>query len=159
MREFYVTDEEVKKLDRAFEKELLEAAKDQTVYDIPDGAKLSELIDTLFKKNKERRAADAVAKRLKEEEPKLPQAVRGALNAAELEGATGARARAKIKYKDSYRIADSQAFWGWVKREDAYDLIRTDLLVEPCKAREEEGIAVPGINKYTAESIGLVKPD
>jgi hypothetical protein len=70
---------------------------------------------------------------------------------------------AKTKYGTAYqkpftsaKIADWNVFIGYVKKNDAYDLLKKDVAKDALKARlTETGEIVPGVNLVTTNTVGI----
>lgn len=73
-------------------------------------------------------------------------------------GIAGKRFRVQLKDKTSYSVgADSEAFYAYVKKNNAFDLLTRAVSAPAVEARLNAGKQIPGLSVFKYKSISLTK--
>lgn len=79
------------------------------------------------------------------------------LGSSNLESGRGRLAQASIKRDDVPQIEDFDKVCAYIVKKKAWDLIQRRLASRAVKARWDEGVAVPGVGKFTRVTLHVTK--
>lgn len=119
--------------------------------------KLAQMGDKYALAREKRLAADRVADKLKEDETALKQELIEALQDAKVDGVTGKIKRVELARKDIIIVDDWSAFYDYVHKHKAYDLLQKRVSNEAVKLRWEDKKKVPGVSAEQTITISLTK--
>jgi hypothetical protein len=115
-------------------------------------------VDLLDKMRDARKALGAKVEEMKRQEDALEAAIFDKFKKADLEGCRGKRAQASISRSEVPTLDNDEAFFKHLKKHpEDLDLLQRRLSVEAARARWADGVAVPGVGKYTRISLHLSK--
>lgn len=118
---------------------------------------LGACIDSLYNKRAERLAAEKKIKVLKSEETLLKLKIRNLLMAADLEMGAGGIATCSLNTSVEPTPKDWTLIYEYIKENDAFDMIQKRLSPLAVKERWENGIIIPGVEKFDDWDISLTK--
>lgn len=93
--------------------------------------------------------------RLQKEYDELQEHIFQRFGDAEVDGATGRKAAAVVVAKDYPTIKDWDAFIKYVRRRNAWDLIQRRPATMAARARWQDGLKIPGLERYTKKTVSL----
>lgn len=88
-------------------------------------------------------------KKLETERKQLEEILIDALPKEDLDGLVGLRAVAKLDRQEVPTCEDWTAFYTYVRKNNAFDLLQKRLSVTACRERWEARKVVPGVTKFT----------
>jgi hypothetical protein len=112
--------------------------------------------DMLFELRAQRLDADKVAAALKARETALINHIVETMP-ADSNGGVGKHHTAKIEKKTKYNVVDWPAYWAYVAKNKAWDLLQKRIGEQALQARIDDGKVVPGIDKFTVKTVSLTK--
>lgn len=114
---------------------------------------LTQLVDLLWKCTQRLKAAEAKLAPLKESIDALETAVQHRLVTERAEAFSTKAATAALKRTEFAELTDDRAFFAYVGKQKAWDLVRKQPVVSACRERWQDGVAIPGVQ--AAVRIGL----
>lgn len=120
-------------------------------------ANVGAAIDLLDKMRDERKAVAAKVDAMKKQENELEEAIFNKFKKQELEGARGLRAQCSISRSEVPTADEWEKIDGWIIKNKALDLLQRRLSVEAVRERWKDGVAIPGVGKFTKISLHLSK--
>lgn len=117
---------------------------------------LGACADLLFLKRQERLAADKVAAGLKSEEEALKTHIIDNLEKGSA-GAVGKTHKVIVGTDWKPVVSDWPAFYAYVKKNNAFDMLQKRVGEAAIVARLEDGKKVAGVEKFTYVTISLTK--
>lgn len=118
---------------------------------------LGACADKLFEIREERRAAQRVVDEMEEEEKALKAHLINTLPKSEAGGVAGKLARVTIVTKPVPQVKDWDAFYKYVKKNDAFDLLQRRLVDTAVAERWEAGKKVPGVESFNVVTVSINK--
>lgn len=119
--------------------------------------KLAQAVDEYYTTREQRlkmqKEVDAVAKR----EAELKKFLIDNISKSEATGVCGQLMRATIKVKEEPSVNDWPAFYEFVRKHKAFDLLQKRLLGSAIKERWEDGVEVPGVEKVAVVDVSLTR--
>lgn len=119
--------------------------------------KLAQAVDEYFQTREQRlqmqKEVDAIAKK----ESELKKFLIDNISKSDATGVCGKLMRATIKTAEEATVTDWPAFYAFVHKKKAYELLQRRVLGSAIKERWEDGQAVPGVDKVLVPSISLTK--
>jgi hypothetical protein len=120
-------------------------------------AHLGSTIDLWWKTREQRLLLDKESDRLKEEERHLKAELIGLLHEAGIKGAKGTFATTSIRPVINPIPVDWEKIQQHIQATGEFDLLQKRLGVEACRARFDQGVVIPGIEKQQIEELTLNK--
>lgn len=115
-------------------------------------------IDFLSATRDRRKALEAEAKAIKENETAIETEIFNKFRKGDLEGARGKTAQASIKSSDLPTLEDDAAFFAYLKKHpEDLDLLQRRLAIDAVRARWADKKVVPGVGLFTKISLHLTK--
>lgn len=99
--------------------------------------------------------AEQKLKPLKEVADALEDELRVAMIESKLESFSIKEATFSLKHSVIAELFDDEAFFKYVKKSDAWDLVRKQPVIAACRARWDEGIEVPGVKAGKVVSLSI----
>lgn len=122
---------------------------------IATGGDLAKLADRLWKAKQKLKAAQAKCAPLKETADALEQELLDAMLAAKMESLATKQATISIKRTTFAELYDDVAFFEYVRKQKAFDLVRKQPVIAACKARWEDNLEVPGVRPGTKTDLSI----
>lgn len=113
--------------------------------------------DRLYKLREERYALNKKIDEIKEEEARITEHVINTLPKSEATGVAGKTARVAVKTKVVPQVHDWTAFYAFVKKTGAFDLMQKRLSDKAIAERWENKKAVPGVEPHNLVTLSLTK--
>ena len=116
--------------------------------------------DLYYETRQRRLAADKAAAELKAEEERIKNHIIDNLDKREESGAAGKHHRVQIVRKRKYRVNPEKwgAFFSWVAKNKAWDVLQKRLSDQAIKDRVEQGkTKVPGLEPFDYVDVSLTK--
>jgi uncharacterized protein YPO0396 len=110
-------------------------------------AELAALAQNLWKAQQKVKAAEAKVKPLKDTVAALEAELQHAMIAAKLESVASKNATCSLKRTEFAELTDDKAFFKYVAKNNAWDLVRKQVNVGAARARWEDNLEVPGVKK------------
>lgn len=117
------------------------------------GACADRLYELRQKRLEMQKAVDAVA----DEEKALKDHIINTLPKSEASGVAGKVARVTVVTKDVPQVDDYDAFYEYVRKNKAFDLLQRRLNTSAVEERLEAGKQIPGVKIFHAVSVSLSK--
>lgn len=114
-------------------------------------------IDELYRMRAARLALSKQVDEAKAAENLLEEHILNTFSKSDLNGAKGTLATAGVKRTTVYQLANWDAFIDYVSTTNSWDLLRKQPGATACKARFENGEAIPGIEPYNKVDLSLTK--
>jgi hypothetical protein len=108
-------------------------------------AELAKLAQNLWKAQQKAKAAEAKLKPLKDTVAALEAELLDAMIAAKLESVAVKEATISLKRTTFAELYDDKAFFDYVGRKKAWDLVQKRPAVGACRVRWEDGLTIPGV--------------
>lgn len=118
---------------------------------------LGETIDLLFKLREERLAIDRVVDEMKAREKTITDHLLANFDKQSVDGAKGQIATASIKRTETADVTDWPAFWEYIRKNKAYELIQQRASITGLKDRWSNNKVVPGVQSREVISLSLTK--
>jgi hypothetical protein len=118
---------------------------------------LGACIDLLYAWGQERAALNRQAEQLKPRETQLTDHIFDTFSKDDLNGAIGKVAKASVIRTEVPTVKDWPKFYAYVAKNKAFDLLQRRVSSAAVRERWEAKKVVPGIEKFTALSLGLTK--
>ena len=99
----------------------------------------------LWKAQQVVKKAEAKLKPLKDAAAALEDELRDAMLAAKLESVATKNATISLKRTTFAELYDDVAFFEYVKKKGAWDLIRKQPVIAACRVRWEDNLVIPGV--------------
>jgi hypothetical protein len=103
------------------------------------------------------RKHDAVIDLMKKEEQALEEHILNTFGKSEIEGAKGKKATAAISRSTVASVQDWDAFFAYVAKKKAFDLLQKRVNNSAYRERLEAKAVVPGVEPYVALSLSITK--
>jgi hypothetical protein len=120
---------------------------------------MTQMADDLYKAeaayNKQRRAMEAKLEPLKLLRNALEEKLLARMVAAELESVSTKQATLSIRRNTFAELFDDQAFFEFVGREKAWDLVRKQPVVSACRERWDDDVKIPGVRPGTKMELSI----
>jgi ribosomal protein S12 len=110
-------------------------------------AELAKLADNLWKAQQKLKAAKLKLKPQEETVAALEAELQHAMIAAKLESVASKNATCSLKRTEFAELTDDRAFFAYVSKEKAWDLVRKQVNVGAARLRWEDNLAIPGVKK------------
>lgn len=118
---------------------------------------LGTAIDKLYELRAQRLDAEKAIKAMKSDELALRVTIKRLLDAASLEGGRGQIASTSVIHSTEPTAKDWPAIYGFIRENDAFDMLQRRLSATAVKDRWESGIIIPGIEKFDTWDLSLTK--
>lgn len=118
---------------------------------------LGGCIDALYNLRVERLSAEKVVKGMKSQELALSVRIKELLDAISLEAGSGRLATGSVIHSVEPTAKDWPAIYKFITENDAFDMLQRRLSPLAVKERWDEGIIVPGIEKFDTWDLSLTK--
>lgn len=118
---------------------------------------LGTAIDELYELRAKRLDIEKQVKALKSEELALRVEIKRLLDSVSLEGGRGQVATASIVHSVEPTVKDWSAFYQFVTANDAFDMLQRRLSSTAVKQRWDNGVEVPGVEKFDTWDLSLTK--
>jgi len=118
---------------------------------------LGSSIDALYLLRAERLAVEKTVKEMKTRELALRVRIKGMLDAVSLESGAGKLATTSIQLSTEPTAKDWSAIYAYITANDAFDMLQRRLSPTAVKDRWDEGIIIPGIDKFDTWDLSLTK--
>lgn len=118
---------------------------------------LAACADMLYTTRQERLDVQKKVDEFKEREELLRTHIINTLPKSEASGISGKIANAKIVTKDVPRVEDWDAFYKYVHKNQAYELLQRRLNDAGIQERWDDDKTVPGVGKFTTVSVSVTK--
>ncbi|UOF79435.1 D/-alanyl-D/-alanine carboxypeptidase [Caudoviricetes sp.] len=118
---------------------------------------LGACADRVYELRQKRLEAQKVVDALQEEETALREHIINTLPKSEATGAAGKVARVTVVTKQIPQVKDWQAFYAYVKKNNAWDLMQRRLAAAAVTERWEAGKTVAGVEAFTAVTLSVNK--
>lgn len=115
------------------------------------------LADTFKQIETERLKADKVAEALKVEETAIKLALIAAMRKAEINAIGGSTYATELKSEDRPTVKDWPKFYEYIKANDAFELLERRISSSATKERWEDGIAIPGVDRFQVDKLSFTK--
>ena len=112
--------------------------------------------DRLFEIRDRKREAQKVVDALEEEYNLLKDHIINTMSKDDT-GAAGRKATVKVVVKEIPQVKDYEAFYGFVKKKNRFDLLQKRLNLPAVGELMDAGVKVPGVEIFNAVSISLNK--
>lgn len=119
--------------------------------------KLGSLADQLHAIREVRLAVAKVADQLKAEETRLTEHIINTLDTEAEGGVVGKRYKAIVRRESIPIVEDWEAVYGYIKDNDAFDLLNKQVNRAAVRERWENEEAVPGLGSFQAKKLSLTK--
>ena len=119
--------------------------------------KLEKAASALLKARAQIAKAEAKIKPLKDVADALEDEIRIALIDAKLESFGTKDATFSLRHTTFAELYDDAAFFEYVRRQRAFDLVRKQPVIAACKARWDEKIDVPGVRPAQRVDLSITK--
>jgi hypothetical protein len=120
---------------------------------------LTALADSLHKAeaayNKQRRAMEAKLEPLKQARNDAEELLLVSMLEAELESVSTKTATISIRRNTFAELFDDQAFFEFVGKNRAWDLVRKQPVVSACKERWDDEVQIPGVRPGTKMELSI----
>lgn len=118
---------------------------------------IGAVADLLFTTRNKRLALQKQVDALEAEEAALKEHIINTLPKSNASGVAGKLARVSVDTKDVPQVEDWTAFYKYVKKNDAFELLQRRLTDASVKERLEAGVKLPGIKLFKAVIVHLNK--
>lgn len=124
---------------------------------VSDNMDLGGLIDLLYATRVKRLEAEKEIKALKTQEVAYRVRIKQMLDAASLEAGSGKTATTSVCYTTEPNAKDWPAIYQYIVENDAFDMMQRRLSATAVRDRWNDGIIIPGIEKYDTWDLSLTK--
>lgn len=118
---------------------------------------LGSCIDALYLQRAERLAVEKTVKEMKTRELALRVHIKSVLDSISLESGAGKLATTSIQLSVEPTAKDWPAIYAFIVENDAFDMLQRRLSSTAVKDRWDEGIIIPGIDKFDTWDLSLTK--
>lgn len=118
---------------------------------------LGEAADLLYKTKGLRLAAQKVVEELAEKETALKEHIIAELPKSKASGVAGRLARVTVSNKEVQQVEDWDAFYKYVKKHDAFELMQRRLAVGAVEERIANGEKLPGVKAFNVPQVSINK--
>jgi hypothetical protein len=126
-----------------------------TEFQVPES--LAACADLLYTTREMRLDIEKQVDALKQRETQLREHLINTLPKGEASGIAGRIARVAIVVKEEPQVQDWDAFYGYIKEHDAFDLLQKRMSAPAVKARWQEDETVAGVGVFNNVTISLRK--
>lgn len=119
---------------------------------------LQQLIDAWGDARTARLEAQRTVDQLEKGEKELKALVIAGMKFQKMSSCGGQRRGANYKAKQVPTAGDWRKIYDWIKENDAFDILHKRLTDTAIKAREEDGIIIPGIVTIEVDDITMFTP-
>lgn len=119
--------------------------------------KLGEVADLLYTSRASRIEEQHAIDAMKSFETRLKDHLINELPKGEARGISGKVARVSVITKQVPVVEDWEAFYKYIKKHDAFDLLNRALNTAACTERLENGEKIPGIGSFQRVDVSCVK--
>lgn len=124
---------------------------------VSDNMDLGGLIDLLYATRVKRLEAEKEIKALKTSEVAYRVRIKQMLDAASLEAGSGKLATTSVCYTTEPTAKDWPSIYSYIVENDAFDMLQRRLSATAVRDRWNEGIIIPGIDKFDSWDLSLTK--
>lgn len=118
---------------------------------------LGACADKYYELRQKRLDAQKVVDKIQEEESALREHLINTLPKSEATGTAGKKARVTVVTSQVPQVKDWDAFYKYVKKNGAFDLMQRRLADSAVKERWESGKKVPGVESFTVVKLSVNK--
>jgi hypothetical protein len=115
----------------------------------------AELVDAYIQKKAERLALQREVDKLDADEKKLKALIIEALQKNNAQAVGGHLATATLVIKDKPVARDWNQVYAYIQENDAWDLLQKRFTETAVRLRWEDGIAIPGVEKFPVADISI----
>jgi hypothetical protein len=119
------------------------------------GDELAKLAESLWKAQQKVKIAKTKVDALKESADALEAELQHAMIAAKLESVASKHATCSLKRTEIATITDDRAFFAFASKKANWDLLYKRANNAACKARWEDDVVVPGVEKATRVDLSV----
>jgi hypothetical protein len=119
--------------------------------------KLGEVADLLYAERQHRLVEQHMIKDMQDFETRLKNYLIDHLPKSEASGVSGRIACATVTTRQVPTVEDWDAFYGYIKKKNAFDLLNKHLNVAAATERLEAGEKIPGLGEFTLVGVSCVK--
>jgi type II secretory pathway component GspD/PulD (secretin) len=123
-----------------------------TIKTVPE---LQAAAKALWKAQQAVKKAEAKLRPLKEAAAFIEQELLDAMLASKLESVATKEATISLKRTTFAELYDDKAFFEYVKRKAAWDLVRKQPAIAACRARWEDNLDIPGVRPGTRTDLSI----
>lgn len=129
--------------------------KEESALKLPKS--LAACADLLYTTKQARLAADKVAEELKKKEAAIEEHIIANLPKSDATGIAGKVARASIVVKTIPIVKDWDAFYAYIKKNNAFELLQRRLSEGAIQERWDAKKTVPGVDTFKRSKVSLTK--
>ena len=118
---------------------------------------LGDMIDALYKQDKEIKAVEATLREAKSVREDIQQKLLEKLGSDKLNGAKGRLAVASVRETPHPSLSNRPKFLKWVIKNQAFDLFQNRIASKAYFDRIEEGEAIPGVKVFTSIRVSVTR--
>jgi hypothetical protein len=118
---------------------------------------LADKVDQYYSLREARLAMQHEVEDLQKQETELKNYLIDNISKADATGVSGKLARVTVVSKPVPQVKDWDAFWKYVVRRKAFDLVQRRLSDTAVKLRWEDGQVIPGVESFPVISLSLNK--
>lgn len=122
-----------------------------------DVGELARLADSYIAARNARLALAKEVDKLQETESELKASLMAALSSAGAMGVAGKAGRVTLVTKEEPTVRDWQAFYAYIVRNDAFDLLQKRLSAPAVRERWEAGATVEGVGTIPVTNLSITK--
>jgi acetyl-CoA carboxylase alpha subunit len=119
---------------------------------------LSAKVDLFYATREQRLLMQRQVDRIQEQESKLKEELIRELQASKVSSIGGTLARVTIQEKIKPIAQDWAKVHAYMKENDAFDLMQRRLTEAAVKSRWEDGIIIPGVDRFIVFDLSVAKP-
>lgn len=116
---------------------------------------LTSAATDLWKAQQKVKRMEAKIKPFKEEAGRLEAGLLAAMLEAKAESIASKQATVSIKRTQFAELTDDKAFFAFVQKNKAWDLVRKQPVVAACRARWEDDVTIPGVRPGTRVDLSV----
>lgn len=124
---------------------------------VSDNMDLGGLIDLLYATRVKRLEAEKEIKALKTQEVGYRVRIKQMLDAASLEAGSGKTATTSVCHTTEPNAKDWPLIYSYIVENDAFDMLQRRLSATAVRDRWNDGIIIPGIEKFDTWDLSLTK--
>lgn len=118
-------------------------------------ADMAALADNLWKAQQRLKAAQEKLRPLEDTVDALEAELLDAMLASKLESVASKKATVSVKRNQFVELFDDKEFFTYVRRKNAFDLVRKQPVLSACQARWEDNVTVPGVRPGTKTTLSV----